>query len=406
MLACDALSRSLSRDRVHRTLESFTHTTPVIIAESDASLSGAGLIWSVRNDGAEDVLGVSAVDLTRLGFGVDSSYQNVSKFIGAVLSVIGQVVLGFSRASLALRGGSVTALTWAITERPRGAMVWTLLCIAADINVKEIKHIAGEDNEKCDRLSRRGASPETSILADAADMGMSGAQVLEMNGDETIMGIIELCDPRVQLDSELQFIDFWTSARVAIEKFMAVHGPVNEEGARPASALQSSSNITPQRDRRKNNKTLPVSVIYTTHVLEKAIEERKSSEDDKEEGPELVRKVPTQPVRKVPIPAAVSSVKDTSCPAAGEAVKHAVTGGSLSAESRQELSTFTSKSVLPQTTQVYNKNFAAWQEFIKIETGSDDPFLTGFSDNVSLMMLRRHQSGKRGKAATAFTAAI
>ena len=28
-----------------RTLESFTHTTPVVIAEFDASLSGAGLIW-------------------------------------------------------------------------------------------------------------------------------------------------------------------------------------------------------------------------------------------------------------------------------------------------------------------------------------------------------------------------
>jgi hypothetical protein len=94
-----------------RTLESFTHTTPVIIAEFDASLSGAGLIWSVRNDGAEEVLGVSAIDLTRLGFGVDSSYQNLSEFIGAVLSVIGQVVLGFSGASLALRGDSVTALT-------------------------------------------------------------------------------------------------------------------------------------------------------------------------------------------------------------------------------------------------------------------------------------------------------
>jgi hypothetical protein len=40
------------------------------------------------------------------------------------------------------------------------------------------------------------------------------------------MGIIELCDLRIQLDSELQFIDFWRSARVAIEKFTAIYGPV------------------------------------------------------------------------------------------------------------------------------------------------------------------------------------
>jgi hypothetical protein len=117
--------------------------------------------------------------------------------------VIGHVVLGFAGSSLALRGDSVTALTLAITERPRGAivtnaaMVWTLLCIAMAINVKEVTHTTGEDNEKCDRLSRKGACPRTSISEDATDMGMPGARVVEMNGDETIMRIVELCDQRI-----------------------------------------------------------------------------------------------------------------------------------------------------------------------------------------------------------------
>lgn len=147
-----------------RTLESFTHSTPVIIAEFDTSLSGAGLIWAVRRDGAEEVQGVSAVDFTSLDFGVDSSFQNLSEFIGAILAAIGEVVLGYGGSSLALRGDSITALTWAITERPRGsivtnaAMIWTLLCIATDINIRKVTHIAGEENDKCDRLSRRGAS--------------------------------------------------------------------------------------------------------------------------------------------------------------------------------------------------------------------------------------------------------
>jgi hypothetical protein len=87
------------------------------------------------------------------------------------------------------------------------------------------------------------------------------------------------------------------------------------------------------------------------------------------------------------------------------------TGGILSLQSRNELSTFISKSVLPQTSQVYGKDFAAWKNFVKTETGSDDPLLIGMPDNdraslVCLMMLRRHESGKRGKAATAFTATI
>jgi hypothetical protein len=87
-------------------------------------------------------------------------------------------------------------------------------------------------------------------------------------------------------------------------------------------------------------------------------------------------------------------------------------GGALSVRSREELSSFISASVLPQTNQVYSKEFTLWREFVRVETGSDDPFLQKDMTDiekaglVSLMMLRRHQSGKRGKAATSFTAAI
>lgn len=52
-----------------------------------------------------------------------------------------------------------------------------------------------------------------------------------------------------------------------------------------------------------------------------------------------------------------------------------------------------------------------WSEYVKCETGEEDPFLTGMTEDnkaaiVSLMMMRLHQDGKRGKGATAFTAAV
>ena len=139
-----------------RTIESFAQPTPVLVAEFDSSLSGAGIIWCARNSGAEVAVGISAVDLIFLHFCEDSSFQNLSEFIEAILSVAGQVMLGHAGRSLALRGNSVTALTWAITERPRGsivtiaAMIWSLLCVATDVNVSDVTHIAGTENSKCD----------------------------------------------------------------------------------------------------------------------------------------------------------------------------------------------------------------------------------------------------------------
>jgi hypothetical protein len=88
-----------------------------------------------------------------------------------------------------------------------------------------------------------------------------------------------------------------------------------------------------------------------------------------------------------------------------------ITGGVLSAQNRQDLSTFMSTSVLPNTNRVYAKEWREWTIFIKTETGSDEPYLVGVSDDekaalVALMMMRRHRTGKMGKAASAFTAAV
>ena len=209
-----------------RTIESFAPATPVIVAEFDASLKGAGLIWFARGGGTEVALGVCAVDLSFLEFGDDSSYQNLAEFIGAIIAVAGQILLGFSGRSLALRGDSVTANTWAFTERPRGSivtnasMVWTLLCLAADINVTEVTHIAGVDNTNCDFLSRKGTHPTTSVAEDAQRMGLGNVAVLNLCGTDSAIGIVRLCDPRIKLDSEEDFVRFWVQAKTAIDLFL------------------------------------------------------------------------------------------------------------------------------------------------------------------------------------------
>lgn len=109
-------------------------------------------------------------------------------------------------------------------------MIWTLLCIATDVNVREITHIPGEDNERCDRLSRRNLDSVLSISEAAAEMGMPGVTILDMNGDELVIRVIELCDPRIELKSKQQFIDYWAEARRAKENFIAVHAPRTTTG--------------------------------------------------------------------------------------------------------------------------------------------------------------------------------
>ena len=211
-----------------RTIESFTLTAPVSVAEFDASLNGAGLIWYEIEHGTEVARGVSAVDLTFLGFGTDSSFQNLSEFIGAILAVMGQIILGRSgpNFSLALRGDSVTALTWSITERVRGSivtnasMVWTLLCVSADVNMTEVIHIAGAENTNCDKLSRRGVHSTMSVEEEVRGMGIEGVRVVEINGDERVMDILRLCDPRREMLTETDFVKFWTEVRSAVASFL------------------------------------------------------------------------------------------------------------------------------------------------------------------------------------------
>lgn len=219
------------KEEFTRSIASFAPETPTVVAEFDSSLSGAGLIWYTREGDAEVAVGVGAADLSFLGFGVDSSFQNLSEFLGAISAILGQLALGFGGRSVALRGDSVTALTWAITERPRGervtkaAMVFSLLCIAAGVDVKEVTHIAGTENTKCDRLSRRGRAPTMSILDEVEAMGVRGVHVVEIDSDVDIVSILTLCDPRSELRSEEEFISFWSTARSAIDSFLRRHSP-------------------------------------------------------------------------------------------------------------------------------------------------------------------------------------
>ena len=52
-------------------------------------------------------------------------------------------------------------------------------------------------------------------------MGLGEVVVLDFFGVDSAIDIVRLCDPRVKLDSEEDFVRFWVQTKTAIDKFLA-----------------------------------------------------------------------------------------------------------------------------------------------------------------------------------------
>ena len=68
-------------------MHTFTFVEPRLFIQSDACLFGLEiLIYGGPN---RDIpMGGSAIDIFQFGFGIDSSFQNVSEFVAAVMGTI------------------------------------------------------------------------------------------------------------------------------------------------------------------------------------------------------------------------------------------------------------------------------------------------------------------------------
>ena len=144
----------LNEAQFSRPLDSFRPQAMEFTVEFDASLTGIGLLWYRRDtDNNEISLGAAAVDLKWLSFGVDSSFQNVSEYIGGLIGLVGLIKMGISNVAVEFRGDSLTALLKGKLVS-NAAIVFSLLCIRFGLNVQDTTHISGEENWRCDALSR------------------------------------------------------------------------------------------------------------------------------------------------------------------------------------------------------------------------------------------------------------
>ena len=219
----------LHETKFTRPFVSFRVSIPSLVIRFDGCLGGSGVIWYGGEAAVAlslnpltlglTALGGVAVDLRSLGFGEDSSFQNVSEFISLLIGVVGAVVMGWDISSVCFIGDSATALTWAREGRFRSSNVrqaaaaMTVISATRNFNVQGAHHVPKEDNQACDILSRRGHSESWSSLvkrmvSQTGDVGLGDLEEVQVPGIDTLLS---LCDPRGGCGGESNFAEHWRS---------------------------------------------------------------------------------------------------------------------------------------------------------------------------------------------------
>ena len=199
-----------------RTLDSFRIVLPVWQIESDASLTGLGVLVRdlrlyVPGDEMSGVVKVCSVDLP-FELHMDSRYQNTVEFLGATLGLAMLAQLGIGSTSVKMKGDSRSSLKWGTTGlfsgvlSQRTSFVFMFVSVQYNLFISEGEHVAGELHVTCDRLSR-GVRP--------LELGFSPEMIYDVEFDLNMLAIIELCNPAPENDilDEESFMDFWVIAR-------------------------------------------------------------------------------------------------------------------------------------------------------------------------------------------------
>lgn len=164
----------------------------------------------------DTLIGSCAIDITSLGFGSEARYQNTAEFLGPILGIEGLTELGLTAKSIHLRGDSITALTWASTEKFKGdlvsnaASVFILQGILSGVSVRKVTHLSAEENWRTDFLSR-GGTIEQLLIKDPALAKPKQLDVIKQ------IDIFALCKPRRKMNDEKEFRSFWIEIREVLQ---------------------------------------------------------------------------------------------------------------------------------------------------------------------------------------------
>jgi hypothetical protein len=212
------------------------------VCEFDASLTGiCVIVYQVNAQGREAPVGVGELPVVSMGFGGDSAWQNLSEFLGAVLSLVMAASMGATDQTVLLRGDSVAALTWATEERYRGwrsaraAVAFTLLAIAANVD-STMQHIDAASNWRADKGSRRdlwGTGESLRDVVDSFGPEFAGVPVYSLGRNPEILALLAECKPHGEGEqSEAELLAAWGRASAVVQAVRA-SPPIPDQAPAP-----------------------------------------------------------------------------------------------------------------------------------------------------------------------------
>lgn len=81
----------------------------------------------------------------------------------------------------------------------------TLLCASTDVDVREVTHMAVEDNDKPIKARSATATVTLTATVNVANMAIGEPEIIDLMGIAGVRIILELCDPRREYKSEAEF---------------------------------------------------------------------------------------------------------------------------------------------------------------------------------------------------------
>lgn len=190
-----------------RPIMSFKTFDSTIRIEYDASLTGLGIIISVRNEDAWRTLKVLSL-MVPYQFNGDSSFQNTMEFMAVTLSLCVLRSLGYRDIGVDLIGDNMSSLSWAKYKRFRRgrslrvALLFMHVTTLSGIRINFAEHLAGDFNLICDALSRG---------SNASELGYVEEEIVMPQHCLWFEHFFHLCNPSSDhFSCEREFLLYWT----------------------------------------------------------------------------------------------------------------------------------------------------------------------------------------------------